>query len=98
MLTWIFLIVVLALLTVLFTWLFGRLFGRGEILPARDERQDVIGQNREHIAAGELEELSFDIVPRGYRADQVDAALADLKGQLSGGDRSGGSVSIEKDD
>lgn len=85
MLTWILLILLLAIFTVVFTWLFGTLFGRGEILPPADEDEDLIGQNRELIAEGELDELSFDIVPRGYRPEQVDAALADLKHQLNRG-------------
>lgn len=83
MLTWILLIIMLALFTVLFTWLFGRLFGRGEILPPTEDPGRLINRNRERLAAGEIDAVEFDIVPRGYRPDQVDALLEELKSQLS---------------
>ncbi|QGU07006.1 hypothetical protein COCCU_05300 [Corynebacterium occultum] len=83
MLTWIFLILALIVLTVLFTWIFGTLFGRGEILPPADEGEDVIQRNRECLAVRDLDGLSFDVVPRGYRPDQVEALIRDLKKQLA---------------
>ncbi|MGD7002480.1 hypothetical protein [Corynebacterium halotolerans] len=98
MLTWVFLIIVLILLVIAFTWLFGKLFGRGEILPAATESEDLIGQNRELIAAGELDLIAFDIVPRGYRPEQVDAAIAALKDQLKGQVPDEGIQSIGKND
>lgn len=79
MLTWILLILALIVLTVLFTWIFGRLFGRGEILPPAEEPEDLIRHNRECIAAGDLAGVRFDVVPRGYRPEQVEALIADLE-------------------
>lgn len=98
MLTWILLIIALALFTIAFTWLFGTLFGRGEILPPADEDEDLIGQNKELIQEGELDDLSFDIVPRGYRPEQVDAALAELKHQLNRGSLTDDAFSIQESD
>ncbi|MGP6173541.1 DivIVA domain-containing protein [Corynebacterium sp. A21] len=98
MLTWILLILALIVLTVLFTWLFGQLFGRGEILPPLDEDEDVIQRNRESINVGDLESLSFDVVPRGYHPEQVEAALADLKAQLKGVGVQSHDLSISKSD
>lgn len=98
MLSWILLLILLALFTVLFTWLFGKFFGRGEILPPAAADEDLIGQNRELIREGELADLRFDIVPRGYRPEQVDAALEELKAQLNRGSPAEGTVSPQNND
>lgn len=98
MLTWIFLIIMLALFTVLFTWLFGRLFGRGEILPPAGDPGGLTTRNRERLAEGEIDAVEFDIVPRGYRPDQVDAVIDDLKTQLSEAKQASIVTSREKSD
>lgn len=97
-LSWILLLILLALFTVLFTWLFGKFFGRGEILPPATADEDLIGQNRELIEEGDVANLKFDIVPRGYRPEQVDAALEQLKDQLNRGSGEGDALFIQKND
>lgn len=98
MLSWILLLILLALFTVAFTWLFGKLFGRGEILPPATVEEDLIGQNKELIAEGDVANLKFDIVPRGYRPEQVDAALDELIQQIRSGAGEGDAVPGQKND
>lgn len=82
MLTWILLILLLAALVVLGTWLWGRIFGRGEILEPVDNR-DQIEANRLAVARGAMRDVQFEIVPRGYRPEQVDDVIAHLEWQLA---------------
>lgn len=98
MLTWILLILALIVLTVLFTWIFGSLFGRGEILPPTEEPEDLIRRNRECIAAGDFAGLGFDVVPRGYRPEQVEALIADLEKRCVELSERGNDLSIGKND
>lgn len=82
MLTWIVMIVVLAALVVLFSWLFAKLFGRGgEAMPLPDN-DEVIEHNRRVVGDGEINDIMFDTVLRGYRQDQVDDVVAHLKWQV----------------
>ncbi|MHA2788656.1 cell division protein DivIVA [Corynebacterium sp. S7] len=78
MLSWILLIIVLLALIVVGTWAFGELFGRGELLPPMEESQDVIAANAEAIRSGRIDDIALEVVPRGYRQDQVDAIIAQL--------------------
>ncbi len=80
--TWILLVLVLMALTVLGTWFWGKIFGRGEVLPPMDAPTTVISDNRELIRAGEVGDVRFEMVTRGYRPDQVDDALATLQEEL----------------
>lgn len=79
MLSWILLIVVLAALVVIGTWAFGRIFGRGEILRPADESKTVIAENRAALERGDFSAITFELVPRGYRQDQVDDLLAEVE-------------------
>lgn len=82
MLTWIVMIIVLAALVVVFTWLFAKLFGRGaEAMPMPDN-EEVIEHNRRAVGQGELNDIMFETVLRGYRQDQVDDVIAHLKWQV----------------
>ncbi|WP_018295861.1 hypothetical protein [Corynebacterium lubricantis] len=78
MLSWILLIIVLLALIVVGTWAFGHLFGRGEMLPPMEESRDVIAANAEAIRDGRFNDIAIEVVPRGYRQDQVDAIIAQL--------------------
>ncbi|GAB3595935.1 hypothetical protein CFAEC_05040 [Corynebacterium faecale] len=82
MLTWIVMIVVLAALVVLFSWLFAKLFGRGEEAMPLPDNDDVIEHNRRVVGNGEINDIMFDTVLRGYRQDQVDDVVAHLKWQV----------------
>lgn len=79
MLSWIFLIVVLVLLVIVGTWTAGRLLGRGEPEPAADP-EEVAAANARAVAAGDLDAVRFELVPRGYRPEQVEAVLDQLAG------------------
>ncbi|WP_080795594.1 DivIVA domain-containing protein [Corynebacterium pacaense] len=82
MLTWILMIIVLAALVVLFTFFFATVFGRGERtmpLPSNDE---VLEYNRTRLEHGEIDEIMFDTVLRGYRQDQVDDVIEELRHQI----------------
>ena len=75
-------IIVLAALVVVFTWLFAKLFGRGaEAMPMPDN-EEVIERNLRAVGQGELNDIMFETVLRGYRQDQVDDVIAHLKWQV----------------
>lgn len=78
MMTWILLIIILLALIVLGTWAFGSIFGRGEMLPPLEETRDVIAANAQAVREGRIDDVSLEVVPRGYRQDQVDALIAQL--------------------
>lgn len=82
MLSWILLLIVLAALVVVGTWFWGTLFGRGEVLPPMEDGPSVIETNRTRIGAGEIDNVRFDLVTRGYRPEQVDDAISHLQWQL----------------
>lgn len=79
MLSWILLILVIAVVAVFGIWLSASLFGRGEVLPPMDEPADVIAANRAAVAEGRFEDITLEVVARGYRQDQVDALIEDLR-------------------
>ena len=79
MLSWILLILVIAAVAVFGIWLSASLFGRGEVLPPMDEPADVIAANRAAVAEGRFEDITLEVVARGYRQDQVDALVEDLR-------------------
>ncbi len=79
---WILLIVLLAALVVLGTFFWGKVFGRGEVLPPMEEPQQVIEDNRRRVGAGQIDDVRFEVAPRGYRPDQVDDVLEHLAWQL----------------
>lgn len=83
MLTWILLIVLLAALVVLGTFFWGKVFGRGEVLPPLDEPETVIEDNRRRVGAGQVDEIRFELVPRGYRPEQVDDVIEHLTWQIN---------------
>ncbi|WIM68565.1 cell division protein DivIVA [Corynebacterium breve] len=83
MFSWILLIVIVAAVAVFGTWVFGRMFGRGELLPPMEETQDVIASNRKAIEENRVEDVRLEVVPRGYRQDQVDALIAQLLDRAS---------------
>ena len=76
MLSWIVLIVVLIAFIVIGTWLWGSIFGPGTVMDPPDEPQKVLENNRAAAAQGRFEDVQFEVVPRGYRQDQVDDRLA----------------------
>lgn len=83
MLSWIVLLVVLAVFVVVGTWLWGKFFGRGEILQPMDDSPAVQERNAELVAAGATDDVRFEVVTRGYRMEQVDAVIEQLVGQLA---------------
>lgn len=82
MFTWLMLILVLIALTILGAWFWGSVFGRGEALAPMDEPENVIRDNRALIREGEVDDVRFEMVTRGYRPDQVDDAIATLQREL----------------
>lgn len=51
---------------------------------AHAENCTAIGlANRQAVVVGDLDAVEFSVVPRGYRADQVDAVLADCQRELT---------------
>ncbi|WP_257161497.1 cell division protein DivIVA [Corynebacterium cystitidis] len=81
MLSWILLIIVVLALIVVGTSAFGRIFGRGELLPPMEESQSVIANNRQAVCDGRIDDVELEVVPRGYRQDQVDALIEMLMDQ-----------------
>ncbi|MBC3186149.1 DivIVA domain-containing protein [Corynebacterium sp. zg-331] len=75
---WMLLIVVLCALTVVSTWAWGRIFGRGEVEAPVVNTSSVREHNRAALSRGELDDVRFDLVIRGYRPDQVDEVIETL--------------------
>ena len=78
MLSWIILIIAIAVFCVLCFLLFSQLFGRGEQLPPMMETEDVKSANRLAVEEGNIGDVHLEVVHRGYRMDQVDDLLTAL--------------------
>lgn len=78
MLSWVILILVIAAVALLGAWLSSSIFGRGEALPPMDEPRDVMAANRAAVDAGRFGDIALEVVPRGYRQDQVDDLIEHL--------------------
>ena len=78
MLSWLLLILVIAAIAVFGAWVSVSIFGRGEVLPPMDEPHDVIQANRAAVEGGRIDDIALEVVPRGYRQDQVDALVEQL--------------------
>ena len=78
MLSWVILILVIAAIALLGAWISVSIAGRGEALPPMDAPHDVIASNRDAVDAGRYEDIALEVVPRGYRQDQVDALVEHL--------------------
>ena len=83
MLSWIVLIIALALFAALGFTIFSQVFGRGEAVPPMMSTEDVNEANRRAVEDGNFDEIQLEVVHRGYRMDQVDALIAQLTGQNS---------------
>lgn len=82
MASWILLIVVLVVLIVLLTAVFSTAFGRGEATEPLPSTAQLNEENLAAIEEGNLWDVSFDVVPRGYNQAQVDAVVEYLYDQL----------------
>lgn len=83
MVSWLLLILMLIAFIVLGTWAWGVLFGRGEVLEPVRDRAALEEANRAAVADGRVDDLRFELVPRGYRPEQVDAVIAEFTEQLA---------------
>lgn len=82
MISWLLLVIVLLALTAIGIWFWGNVFGRGEVLEPLDP--DATREaNRRAVADGDIDGVEFEIVPRGYRPEQVDEVIAGLWRRLS---------------
>ncbi|BAU95494.1 hypothetical protein N24_1232 [Corynebacterium suranareeae] len=75
-------IIVLLALIVIFTWGFAKLFGRGEQTQPLPDNDEIVEHNRQAVGDGNIDNIMFDTVMRGYRQDQVDDVIAHLKWQV----------------
>lgn len=75
-------IIVLIALIVIFTWVFAKLFGRGEQTQPLLENNEIVEYNRRAVDEGNIDNIMFDTVIRGYRQDQVDDVIEHLKWQV----------------
>ena len=78
MLSWILLIIIIALFSVIGFMLSERIFGRGEALEPLPPGPEVIEANHRAVEEGRLGDVTLEVVHRGYRMDQVDALVAQL--------------------
>ncbi len=81
LLSWIVLILVLVLCSIIGVRVFAGVFGRGEALPPMPPTEEVKEANRRAVAEGNYGDIELEVVQRGYRMDQVDALIAQLTGQ-----------------
>lgn len=75
-------IIVLAALVVLFTFFFAVAFGRGEETMPLPSNIEIVEYNQAKVDRGEIDEVIFDTVLRGYRQDQVDDVIEELSRQI----------------
>lgn len=94
MLSWIILILVLALLSMVGVRVFASIFGRGEALPPMPPTAEVKEANRRAVEEGNFGDIQLEVVHRGYRMDQVDALLE----QLAGGSLARGETRVESEE
>ncbi|MBC3178495.1 cell division protein DivIVA [Corynebacterium lujinxingii] len=80
MLSWIILILVLILLSIIGVKLFATVFGRGEALPPMPPTAEVKEANRRAVEEGNFGDIQLEVVQRGYRMDQVDVLIEQLAG------------------
>lgn len=83
MMSWILLIVVLISLIIIGSWAWGSIVGRGTVMDTPDEAVDVDAENLRALEEDRFDDLRFDVVPRGYRQDQVDALIAAVERRLT---------------
>ncbi len=97
-LSWIFLLIIIAVVVVIGVVLWSKLFGVDDAAArpgtaagfadtaeaARHENESQIAvANRQAVAEGVLDRVEFSVVPRGYRPDQVDAVLAECQVEIA---------------
>ncbi|MBA4503818.1 cell division protein DivIVA [Corynebacterium sanguinis] len=78
MLSWILLMLIVAIVCLIGVMASVYLFGRGEALPPLAETTDVIEHNRRAVEQGDMNAVQLEVVHRGYKMDQVDALLTQL--------------------
>lgn len=85
MLSWIFLMAVVAALVIIGTAVTSRFVADHEVDPSESSiaaspanQEGVLRANRHALLTGAVEDIRFDVVPYGYRQDQVDALLDEL--------------------
>ncbi|WJZ02274.1 hypothetical protein [Corynebacterium freiburgense] len=78
MLLWLLFLVGVLAIVIILTFVFAALFGRGEALPPLPPANEIKSHNRAAIDRGDFDALRFEVVPRGYRQDQVDEVIAYL--------------------
>lgn len=82
MISWLLLVIVLLALTAIGIWFWGAVFGRGEVLEPLD-RDATREANRRAVEGGDIDDVEFEIVPRGYRPEQVDEVIEGLWRRLA---------------
>ena len=83
MFTWIFYVLVLS---ALFSVMFGHFFGGDNLIPAEVdaglESAARIDANAAAVSDNRFDNISFDVVLRGYRQDQVDAVIENMQQRI----------------
>ncbi|HHU68412.1 hypothetical protein [Corynebacterium sp.] len=97
MLSWLLLIVLSAAFVVLGVWFWGSVFGRGELLEPLDP-QETLEANRHAVGSGRIDDVQFELVPRGYRPEQVDDVISHLTWRLREAEDTLSRLSSEKID
>lgn len=80
MLSWVILILVVALVCVAGAAASTHLFGRGEVLPPLEASPEVQAANRCAADRGDVGAIRFEVVHRGYSMEQVDDLIRHLAG------------------
>ena len=86
MFTWIFYVLVLSALIALFSVMFGYFFGGDNLIPAEADAElesaARIDANAAAVSDNRFDNISFDVVLRGYRQDQVDAVIENMQQRI----------------
>lgn len=82
MMSWIILIVLMAILGVIFFIIFAGIFGRGEEIPPMASTPKVNAENLGAIKHKGINDIKFDTTVRGYQQGQVDVVIEALYDEI----------------
>lgn len=82
MFAWIIMLAIATFVGLLLLWMWGSLLGRGETNAPVHSSEAVWAVNDAAIAEGRLGDLGFELAVRGYRQDQVDRVIDQLRAKI----------------
>lgn len=82
MFAWIIMLAIAVCVALALLWTFGTVFGRGETAAAVPESRAAMAVNDTAITEGRFGDIGFELALRGYRQDQVDRVIDQLRAKI----------------